>query len=128
LVVGVLKAYSSSPYAFSPLDVERLRVLSKVTGGLLAQAILYAEKERVTAEFEQALQEVKRLSGLIPICASCKKIRDDEGSWNQLEKYICEHSDAQFSHGICPTCADALYGEILAERRVPCHTAQFNSQ
>jgi len=117
IVVGVLKAYSSVPYAFSRLDVERLRVLSKVTGGLVAQAILYAEKERVTAELEAALQEVKQLSGLIPICASCKKIRDDEGSWNQLEKYICEHSNAEFSHGICPSCAHELYGEILLTTR-----------
>ena len=91
--------------------------MSKVTGGLVAQAVLYAEKERVTAELEAALQEVKQLSGLIPICASCKKIRDDEGSWNQLEQYICEHSNAEFSHGICPTCAHDLYGEILLTTR-----------
>ena len=56
-----------------------------------------------------ALGNIKTLSGLLPICASCKKIRDDKGYWNQLESYIKEHSDAVFSHGICPDCAKQLY-------------------
>lgn len=59
-----------------------------------------------------ALMEVKTLSGLLPICASCKKIRDDRGYWNQIEKYVQEHSDATFSHGICPDCAKKLYPEF----------------
>ena len=53
---------------------------------------------------ETALAEVKTLSGLLPICASCKNIRDDKGYWNKIETYIQENSDAQFSHGICPEC------------------------
>lgn len=57
----------------------------------------------------EAMTEVKALSGLLPICSSCKKIRDDSGYWNQIEKYIQEHSDATFSHGICPDCARKLY-------------------
>ena len=57
-----------------------------------------------THELEKALNEIKTLQGIIPICGYCKKIRDDQGSWNQLEKYICEHSNAAFSHGICPDC------------------------
>ena len=55
--------------------------------------------------------EVKTLSGLLPICASCKKIRDDKGYWNQIESYIHKHSEAEFSHGICPECMDKIYGE-----------------
>ena len=55
--------------------------------------------------------EVKTLSGLLPICTSCKKIRDDKGYWNQIESYIHKHSEAQFSHGICPECMDKIYGE-----------------
>lgn len=60
---------------------------------------------------ESALKEVKRLNGLLPICASCKKIRDDKGYWKQVEMYLEEHSDATFSHGICPDCSEALYGD-----------------
>lgn len=62
-----------------------------------------------TGELEKALAEIKTLQGIIPICASCKKIRDDQGYWQQLEVYISEHSDAEFSHGICPACARELY-------------------
>ena len=61
-------------------------------------------------ELEKALLEVKQLSGLLPICSSCKKIRDDKGKWVQLEKYIGMHSEAVFSHGICPDCGKELYG------------------
>lgn len=64
-----------------------------------------------TSELTQSLEEVNILSGMLPICASCKKIRDDKGYWNQLEAYIGQHSDATFSHGICPDCAKELYPE-----------------
>ena len=71
-------------------------------------------KERETAQaLRDALNQVKMLTGLIPICASCKKIRDDKGYWNQLETYIQEHSEAEFSHGICPDCMKKLYGVVL---------------
>lgn len=65
--------------------------------------------EQRTRELEQALAEINALQGIIPICASCKKIRDDRGYWNQLEVYISQHSGAEFSHGICPDCAKELY-------------------
>lgn len=67
------------------------------------------ERDRVIRELQRALSEVKTLQGFIPICANCKKIRDDEGYWNQVEAYIQKHSDAVFSHGICPDCAKILY-------------------
>ncbi len=60
-------------------------------------------------ELEQASAQIKTLTGMLPICARCKKIRDDQGYWNQLEKYIKEHTDAEFTHGICPDCAKELY-------------------
>lgn len=76
--------------------------------------------ERRERELERrvaaAIAEVKELSGLLPICASCKKIRDDKGYWNQLEGYISEHSSAQFSHGICPDCMEELYGEYIPSK------------
>lgn len=61
------------------------------------------------AELEGALEKVKALSGLLPICANCKKIRDDKGYWNQVEFFIQEHSDAQFTHSLCPECKKKLY-------------------
>jgi len=63
-----------------------------------------AEREKLISELKDALADVRTLSGLLPICASCKKIRDDNGYWNQIESYICDHSDVDFSHGICPEC------------------------
>lgn len=62
-------------------------------------------------ELEIRINEVKQLSGLLPICAQCKKIRDDRGYWNNLESYLKEHSDVEFSHGICKECAESLYGK-----------------
>lgn len=67
------------------------------------------EKETLINRLKQTLSEVKKLSGFIPICASCKKIRDDEGYWKQIEAYIRDHSEAEFSHSICPDCAKRLY-------------------
>lgn len=71
-----------------------------------------AEREKLIEELQDALRKIKTLKGLIPICASCKKIRDDSGYWNQIEVYIRDHSDAEFSHGICPECSARLYPEL----------------
>jgi tetratricopeptide (TPR) repeat protein len=73
-----------------------------------------ADLAAVNSELRAALADVRTLSGLIPICASCKKVRDDQGYWNSVESYISSHSDARFSHGICHTCAVELYGEETA--------------
>ncbi|MGA9755570.1 MAG: hypothetical protein WBV23_10560 [Desulfobaccales bacterium] len=74
---------------------------------------LMSEKERMIVELHEATEKIKILKGFLPICSHCKKIRNDEGYWQQLEKYISEHSEAQFSHGICPTCAEKHYSELL---------------
>ncbi len=74
------------------------------------------EKSRLVAELTEALAQVKKLSGFLPICASCKKIRDDQGYWRQVEEYIRDHSEAEFSHGICPECAKRLYPHIYKEK------------
>jgi two-component system CheB/CheR fusion protein len=71
-----------------------------------------SERERLISELKEALSRVKQLSGMLPICASCKKIRDDKGYWNQIEAYITEHSEALFSHGLCPVCAEKVMSEI----------------
>ncbi|MEW5721682.1 MAG: 7TM diverse intracellular signaling domain-containing protein [Thermodesulfobacteriota bacterium] len=76
---------------------------------------LEEEREQLIRELQQALSEVTTLSGLLPICSMCKKIRDDKGYWNQIEAYISSHSEARFSHGLCPDCAKRLYPQV-AER------------
>lgn len=69
------------------------------------------ERENILNSLQKAFEEIKTLKGIIPICAECKKIRDDKGYWNQLESYIQKHSGASFSHGMCPECSDKLYGD-----------------
>jgi hypothetical protein len=71
-----------------------------------------AEKEGLINELTEALAKIKSLKGLLPICAKCKKIRDYSGSWNQLEVYICEHSEADFTHGLCPDCLENFKKDI----------------
>ena len=71
------------------------------------------EKERLISDLKNALAEVKQLSGMLPICSVCKKIRDDKGYWNQIEVYIRDHSEAEFSHSICQECAKKLYPDLL---------------
>lgn len=69
-------------------------------------------REKAVAEREKALEDIKVLRGFLPICASCKKIRDDQGYWSLIEDYIITHSEADFSHGMCPSCARELYPEL----------------
>lgn len=68
------------------------------------------EREELISELQEAVENIRTLNGLLPICANCKKIRDDKGYWNQIEGYIQKHSEAKFSHGICPECSDQFYG------------------
>jgi PAS domain S-box-containing protein len=72
-------------------------------------------REQLITELQQALAQVKTLSGLLPICANCKKIRDDHGYWHQVEEYVRDHTEADFSHGLCPDCAQKLYPELFDE-------------
>ncbi len=73
--------------------------------------VLTASLMQKNHELQNALKEIKTLEGIIPICSHCKKIRTDEGFWTQVEKYIEDHSDARFSHGMCESCAHEIYGE-----------------
>ncbi len=113
---------SYEPYLNFSSDVERFLYLTSVILVffiilLVIIAFTYYLKqhektrENLISELQKALSEVKTLKGFIPICSSCKKIRDDKGYWNQIESYIREHSEAEFSHGICPECSDTLYGD-----------------
>ena len=80
---------------------------------------LEEERENLIAELREAVTSIKTLRGMLPICASCKKIRDDKGYWTQIEAYVSAHSDAEFSHGICPDCARRLYPEYCAQEEEP---------
>jgi hypothetical protein len=71
-----------------------------------------ANREELVTELQAALNRVKMLSGLLPICANCKRIRDDTGDWIQVETFVRDHSEAEFSHGICPQCIAELYPEF----------------
>jgi PAS domain S-box-containing protein len=69
------------------------------------------ERERLILDLKEALTKIKTLSGMLPICSWCKKIRNDSGYWQQIEAYIHDHSDAEFTHGICPDCVKKMYSE-----------------
>ena len=89
-----------------------------VTATLALQRRILEEKRGLAIqEREKALDDVKVLRGLLPMCASCKRIRDDQGYWTQIERYIRDHSEAKFSHGVCPACAAKLYPEVFGENR-----------
>jgi len=88
----------------------------QIDTNILVRSIRYAiERQKLKTQLEVSLKKIKTLSGLLPICASCKKIRDDKGYWNLLEVYISEHTNADFSHGICPDCAKKLYPKHYKE-------------
>jgi PAS domain S-box-containing protein len=75
-----------------------------------------AERERIISELQEALSRIKTLRGLIPICANCKKIRDDKGYWQQVDSYVRKHSEAQFSHGLCPECIQILFPDLKGNK------------
>jgi len=95
--------YNSSPYV--------LLTLEDITGRHLAERA----REGLIAELQEALQNIKTLHGLIPICSSCKKVRDDRGYWQQVEVYIRDHSDAELSRGICPECFKKMYPRYMKD-------------
>ncbi len=91
-------------------DIVKLRVKTQMELKLQRDTLIERNEE-----LRKALVEIKKLSGLLPICSSCKKIRDDKGYWTQLENYISEHSEAEFTHGCCPDCMKKLYPELYEE-------------
>ena len=83
--------------------------------GLIFSIRRYRESLQKTRELEKALDEIKVLKGILPICSYCKSIRDDAGSWKQLESYVRSHSSAEFSHGVCPDCYDQVVQKMDKE-------------
>ncbi len=91
-----------------PFDELDLKVVVEIG---LYKAKLEAERERLIVELQESLAKVKTLSGLLPICAWCKKLRNDEGYWKPVEEYISEHTGTEFTHGICPECLSRVLAE-----------------
>ena len=119
IVVGLQAGandYIAKPYDTGELQA-RLAVGARMVELQAALARRVTERGELILQLQAALAEVKTLSGIIPICAGCKKIRDDKGFWNQVEAYIQTRSLATFSHGLCPDCTERLYPELAAEIR-----------
>lgn len=109
------RAIKTNPYGYiiKPYDINELRSTIEIA---MVKHEAAKSRETLIAQLQKALQEVKTLRGLLPICASCKKIRNDDNSWQQIEEYIASHSDANFTHGICPECARRLYPELYPSK------------
>ncbi len=107
-------------YLFKPVEANLLRSKVKVFCQLSTQRLLIQEQlQEIQAKndvLQRQLEEIKTLRGLIPICAKCKNIRDDSGFWQSIENYVSEHSEAEFSHSVCPDCRDELYPELKLSR------------
>jgi len=120
--LGNLKeAFAAGAMDYISKPVNTIELLARVASALTLKSEMDRRKNRElelrrsNEELQQALKEVKVLRGLIPICASCKKIRNDGGFWQQLEEYLGEHSEAEFSHGLCQPCIKKLYPGVYQD-------------
>ena len=119
-------AAGANDYVIKPFDKDELRARVNVGVRVIQLQIRLAER---IDELQDALAHVNQLKGIIPICAQCKRIRDDQNYWQRVEKYIAKNVDARFTHGLCPDCADAVQIEVdqmagggtAAGARVPGH-------
>ena len=102
----------ANDYLAKPFDPGELRARVEVGQRVIEIQASLAAKIR---ELGQALDQIKTLRGIVPICASCKKIRDDKGFWSQVEVYVRDHTEAEFSHSICPDCMVELYPELIQD-------------
>ena len=110
------QAIKTNPYGYiiKPYDINELRSAIEIA---VVKHRAAQSQEMLITRLQKALEEVKTLSGLLPICASCKRIRDEkDGSWQPIEDYIANHSEADFTHGICPECANRLYPELYKKK------------
>ena len=103
-------------YLAKPFDPEELSARIEAAGRMIALQDRLAGKVR---ELQEALDQVKTLSGILPICAGCKNIRDDQGYWSRVEAYLSLHSEVRFSHGLCPECLPKYYPEFVAGANDP---------
>ncbi len=107
-VVEALDAGANN-YLVKPFNAAELKAHIEVGRRMIVAEEALAARN---AELQEALDHIRTLRGIVPICAVCKKIRDDKGYWSQVEDYVSKHTEAEFSHGICPTCAHSFYPEL----------------
>ncbi len=114
-LVGLTKDGTEFPIelSISSWDAGNELFFTGIVRDITVRKQIERERDQLIEDLQRSLTEVKTLSGMLPICSSCKKIRDDKGYWNQIEAYIHEHSDATFSHGICPECTQKLYPDYF---------------
>jgi hypothetical protein len=113
LYVDVTDVYNMAGHVLRILAAALVYRAIVVTGFENPYRLLFRDVKRREEQLEQALSRIKTLSGLLPICASCKKVRNDAGYWQQIESYISAHSEAEFTHSLCPDCEKALYPGFL---------------
>jgi DNA-binding response OmpR family regulator len=101
------------------LTSDRIQILDLLFSTYEAVMQKNQELEQTNQKLHRSLETIKKLGGLIPICSKCKKIRNDKGYWQQLEIYIKEHSEAEFTHGLCPDCEKTMYSRYVQERDAP---------
>jgi CheY-like chemotaxis protein len=120
-LTNLQEAFAAGAMDYITKPVNHVELLARVSSALTLKREMDQRKAREfelqksNEELQRALKEVKVLRGLVPICASCKKIRNDQGSWQQLEEYIQEHSEAEFSHGLCAACVKKLYPGVYKD-------------
>ncbi len=112
-VVAGLDA-GADDYLAKPFDATELRARIEVGRRMLEMRAVLADKVQ---ELAAALEQVKTLRGIVPICANCKNVRDDQGYWNRVETYMRDHTGAEFSHAVCPDCMDKLYPQLQEKGR-----------
>ncbi|MEI7733742.1 MAG: hypothetical protein WCO56_29525, partial [Verrucomicrobiota bacterium] len=110
--IGLIAVIGRRPLANRPLAEATLKLVAVRAAGELERMSAEAERDHLIQDLQHALAHVKSLSGLLPICAGCKKIRDDKGYWNQVESYITKHSEATFTHGLCPDCSKQYFPDL----------------
>lgn len=110
----IVKGFQSGAVDYVTKPYKSVELNARVQTHLKLKRVM-DEDARLVVELKDALSQVKQLSGILPICANCKKIRNDEGYWEQVETYIRDHTEAMFSHGLCPDCVRKLYPD-LADR------------
>jgi DNA-binding response OmpR family regulator len=108
-IIAGLEA-GANDYLAKPFNAGELRARVEVGRRMIEMQDVLADK---VEELRQAIEQIKTLRGIVPICGHCKQIRDDEGYWHQLEVYVRDRTEAEFSHGICPQCMEKLYPEFV---------------
>jgi DNA-binding response OmpR family regulator len=112
----IVEGLSAGADDFVRKPFDRAELRARIQVGVRVLALQHKLAERVR-DLEAALQRVRQLQGLLPICSYCKRIRDDRNYWQQVEEYVTAHSEAQFSHGICPDCYERVLGPQLRAMR-----------